>query len=318
MKGAILIPTAFADTIPYKVCEPLFELVGEEFGFGRFVRDEVLASEFGKYDVVITVKSPQKFHVDNLRGYENLPERVKVVPYFTDIHPHLHPVRALQSGPFLNRMTDVLDRACVIASAFDEVFRNFWPKYVDKMVWLPQFVGLPDEAEQIPDGIERQNLVLMSGAHGFYYPLRKYIYRNEELRKYLGILKHPGYKVGYAEAQGRKGVRLGADFYHTLSEYIGGISTTSILGCVLMKHFEIQAVGSLLLSDWCEDMDELGLIDGVNFVRIDETTVSDVLSRVCEHPKDFSDVAERGRKLALSNHTIHNRLETFREILEML
>jgi hypothetical protein len=317
MKGVIIIPEEYYGKISHMIFEPLFKLIRDNLGFEQMVMGKFSKNKVEKYDIVVILKTPQKSHPNSLEGIENLTKSKKLVCYFSDVHPNIHPVKNEDNVLFTERANKVLKRADLIFYSYKEAFLKFWYQYQHKAVWLPHFVGYPEFAKSLPFNNERNVKVLLSGANGFYYPLRKFAISNPHTLRNLMILKHPGYNIK-TESANVDGFFIGTKFYKELNNFYSAISCTSILNYTLMKHFEIPSVGTLLLSDVCSDMNDLGFIPSVNYIQIDMSNMIEILQNVKEFHKNFDNVRKNGRQFVLENHTVYHRFETFKKVLEEL
>lgn len=69
------------------------------------------------------------------------------------------------------------------------------------------------------------------------------------------------------------------------------------------KHAEILASNSLLMTNEPMDAEMLGLIDGVNYVSIDETNIQEKIRYYLDHEEERCRIAQRGYALAMERYT---------------
>jgi len=317
MKGCLLIPEVYSGNFAsFETYLPLFELIENNLGFDRIVCNDISPTKLKKYDVVMTFKSPQKNEPDLMKSLYKLPKSQKLIGYFIDLHPwHEKFKREEENNKFFEASEKLMERCDRIMYAYDEAFRNMWPQFVKKAEWFPQFVGNSDYSRRLPMNENPKNKCLVSGALGFYYPLRQTV-----LKKYGNFvenLNHPGYKIKTEEAL-RAGFKFKYDFLNTLYQYRCCLSSCAIVRYTLMKHFEIPSVGSLLLSDSCEDMKKLGFVHSVNYIHVDALNFGEVMSAIISYPGSFDHIRFNGRKFVLSNHTEYHRFEQFKRMLSKL
>jgi len=317
MKGIILLPEIYCGGyLSIDTYKPLLNLIQKEYNFDLLICNDIDIKKLKTYDVVFTLKSPQKVEPMLMSNLVNLSKSIKLITYFTDIHEVLNPNTENHeeiNKEYHYRMHKMMDRADRIIYAYDEKFREKWGEYIEKALWLPQFVGYSDYANSLPFNETPVLRCLASGASGYYYPFRTYIMNN--FKEYCHILKHPGYEKNIEEIKSG-GFKVAEDFLNVLHQFICGLSTVSIIKYVLMKHFEIPAVGSLLLSNWCTDLDKLGFKSGVNYIRIDVNNFRDVVKTIIEYPKNFESIRRNGRDFVLKNHTVYNRLPIIKKAIE--
>ena len=83
------------------------------------------------------------------------------------------------------------------------------------------------------------------------------------------------------------------------------------------KHAEIMASNSLMMSNEPMDAEMLGLIDGVNYVTIDETNIQDKIRYYLAHEDERLRIAQRGYALVMERYTSFAvAAYVYRQILE--
>ena len=110
----------------------------------------------------------------------------------------------------------------------------------------------------------------------------------------------------------------GVDYAAELSRYTMALTCGSLNRHTLLKTFEIPACGTLMLSDWTPEMEELGFRDGVNFVRVNPTDrgFRKQVRRMVRNPDQIEDIAAAGLELVKSRHTIQRRAALWMEYVE--
>lgn len=77
-----------------------------------------------------------------------------------------------------------------------------------------------------------------------------------------------------------------------------------------MRNFEIMATGSLLLTSWLPDFEELGLIDGKHLVLYKSLDECIEKARFyTEHDEEREAIAQAGYSEVIKNHTIQKRVD---------
>lgn len=71
------------------------------------------------------------------------------------------------------------------------------------------------------------------------------------------------------------------------------------------KYVEIMASGSMLMANEPLDAEELGLIDGVNYVVVDENNIQEKVRYYLSHAKERIAIAKRGYELAMERYTCY-------------
>lgn len=312
MKGCILIPEIYSNSYAsVGTYLPLFDLIENNLEFDRIICNDIEPKKLHKYDVVMTFKSPQKNATWLMKSLHKLPRDIKLIGYFVDLHDKVD-----RTSTRLFRRSEILMERCdKIIYAYDEAFKNRWSQFVEKSEWFPQFVPYSGYAKSLPFNQTPIDRCLVSGAISGFYPLRRYV--NNNYKNLINLLKHPGYEKNIDEAT-QHGFRTKYSFLNALHQHICCLSSCSITKYTLKKHFEIPAVGSLLLSDSCEDMENLGFKPSVNYVEVNITNFRDIMTTIMSYPNSFDQIRMNGRKFVLDNHTEFHRFEQFKRILSEL
>jgi hypothetical protein len=147
------------------------------------------------------------------------------------------------------------------------------------------------------------------------YPERARIHqqlRKKEL-KYL-YAAHPGW--GSAAA---KHPLVGSGFSRAINSCRMFVTTAGSLRNPHAKYFEVLASKSMLLADEPVAADQIGLKDGLNYVRFTEDNVEHKIDYFLRHPEEADAIAARGYQLALKRHSCYNRaIEFYDEVLPKL
>ncbi len=111
----------------------------------------------------------------------------------------------------------------------------------------------------------------------------------------------------------------------TLGDYFNWLSKTSCCVCAVSdepyysfpvaKNFEIPASGSLLLTYECDELNELGFIDGVNCIVFNKYNFDSIARKVKMNPENYVSIRKSGTKLIKSRHLISHRIDQLESIL---
>lgn len=140
------------------------------------------------------------------------------------------------------------------------------------------------------------------------YPDRYEIHRK--------LLSKKGLKYLYAEHPGWKRFRrphplVGVNFSHAINSCKIFITTSGNLQHVHPKIIEALASKTCLFSDEPVGMTDLGLVDGIHYIKITPDTVIDKIDYYLTRPDLIEEIAENGYCLAMQRHTNYARAFDF-------
>lgn len=141
----------------------------------------------------------------------------------------------------------------------------------------------------------------------YFYPERYAIHQKilKEDIKYLWA-QHPGW--GYHE-NGHP--LVGENFSKSINSCKIFITSGGIYRNAQPKIFEALASKTLLMSDEPIGHELIGLVDGVNYVKINTENVIDKIHYYLSHEKELNNIAEAGYKLAIERHSCNCRARDF-------
>lgn len=85
---------------------------------------------------------------------------------------------------------------------------------------------------------------------------------------------------------------------------------------VTPKYLEIMSSGSLLLGQFCKDLELLGVKDGLNAVLFDQSGFLDKLNSYKNNPGSYLAVREAGRELISERHLVSHRIKTLVALMD--
>jgi len=141
-----------------------------------------------------------------------------------------------------------------------------------------------------------------------YYPERQHIHQVLMAQKDLHYLwaPHPGWKH-----HGKNAPLVGKRFSRSINSCKMFITTGGIWGNANPKYFEILASRSLLLAEEPVGAEKLGLLDGVNYVKISQEDVLDKIHYYLEHEDLAVEIATKGFELVMTRHNCYARAAEF-------
>lgn len=87
---------------------------------------------------------------------------------------------------------------------------------------------------------------------------------------------------------------------------------------VTPKYFEIPSSGSLLIGQFCEDLDGLGFNQNNSLIFKSKGEFRTKIKTYIEHPDEYLEMRERGRDLILSRHKISDRLKLINNTFKLI
>lgn len=306
IQGAVLIPTTFdGRTYVTDRYSCLFEMLRDHLEFQIIVTDDPNRVP-SNVDVVLTLKNPQPNVVSTLVQLADLDPQVKLIGYFTDLHLG-------DKEPYHSSMIRMLERCDVVLCPYDEMFRKTWPQFVDKYVFFPHFFAPHERFARLSFNEDPVMKCVLAGAIGHVYPLRcvisQYPFQGE-----VFIPQHPGYYTKKWD----DAVFVRDRYARLLHDHFCSVATSSVYNYVVAKYFEIPATGALLLANEVEDLKKLDFVPFVHYIPI---TADDVVGRIQHcllNPEEYIEIRRTGMKFVREEHSINNRFEQLRKILEVI
>ena len=159
--------------------------------------------------------------------------------------------------------------------------------------------------------------VLVSGAAGTTYPLRTLLRTDLRFKDMIHGLDHPSY-----DPSKRSHDIVNHRYYQHLREYLCCFYDATSFEYVLLKVFEITAVGSLLLIEDTiqEPLNSLGFVDMETCVFCNASNVYDKILWVLDpgNRSRVDSIRRAGRGLTRSKHTVRNRAELMNAVSDDL
>lgn len=302
MKGVIILPKYLEKfwaprldgfSSISSVTGPLWYTMRGTFGFDLKYADEVDVSS--NIDIVIMFGVPYHNRPKLIPGLIDLDRKIKLVMYPGDIQCYNNPV-------CIENRLKVFDRSDVIVSGSYEYFAKSYPQFMPKYEFLPLFFGPHGRYVKLQFNNNPNMRCLLSGSlNPQVYPLRSFIKNSgSSLVDYI-----PPVHVGDAYAK-------------LLNSYFCCVVTPSIFNYAVCKYFEIPAAGSLLLAPEINDLKKAGFIPNYHYVPITELNVIKTITQCLRSPHDYEGIRKEGMRFVRENHSVVNRMDKFKTILERL
>ncbi|MGE5402771.1 MAG: glycosyltransferase [Ignavibacteriales bacterium] len=137
-----------------------------------------------------------------------------------------------------------------------------------------------------------------------FYPERNLIHNKLSGIKNINYLsaRHPGYSPLPTDHP-----MIGRNFSRLLNSCKMHVVTGSRYRNPFGKYFETMASNSLLLGIEPEGWEELGFVDGYNYVKVSEKDIVEKVEYYLSRPELISQIAQEGYNLAMKKHTCYAR-----------
>jgi len=297
MNGFILLPSFYSHrhTDNYKI---LFKMMSDELGFKVHYGK---ASAIPKnVDVVIVYSIPHH----NLKGYNlkpllDLPNRIKIIGFPRDL-------QCYGKSDCEERKKLMFERYDIILSYYHEFFVENHAEYVHKFRYIPQWFASHERYVDLGFNKTPEMKCLLSGTMGKVYPLRTSICRHS---------KQP-FIATRGTNWGRANGIIKERYAKMLHSYYCCATCGSKFDMVLAKHLEIPATGSLLICNQTNDLTRTGFVPDKHYVSITKDNAIDKIKECLENREKYDLIRKRGMRFVHRNHSILNRFEELKKIID--
>ena len=205
----------------------------------------------------------------------------------------------------------------VVFAAYANVFADFYPEIASRkpVVWVPHSAS---PLFKLAFNEQAENAIFLSGAISHFYPLRQQMKALRENPAYsIEYHPHPGYYTGYNY---ERDARVGKGYARKMNTYRVGFTDGLIYKYLVGKHFEIPAVGALLLADRAvgDGLRELGFIEDVHYVSVSSEDMEEKIQYLlneANHPA-LDQIRRRGQALVWDRHKTSDRAKLIDEVIE--
>ena len=235
----------------------------------------------------------------------------------------------LLTGPHaLNRviLSRIIDVSSLTLVTYKHYFEKKFPKLASKTVYFPLYFAPHERYARLKVREKPIMKCLLTGhtiprLYPFRYALKTTIKNNQKYWKYADIMRHPRWaRRGRLESY-EIGPQLNEDYAKTLNRYFCSIATDSKYRYGLAKYYEIPAAGALLIATRTPDINDAGFKPWVHFVPIEKKDSEKAMNQVIkiiENPSNYEFIRKQGREFVLENHSVKNRVQRFKELLERI
>jgi len=270
---------------------------------------------------VIATTVPHHWGLEAMKKLVGLDKSIKLVCFLQDPRVSLTFVggQRFPKNPDLGSM--LWDRFDAILSISEEKFKEWFPQYVSKFVFFPNYFAPHERYVKLKFNDNPKIQCLLIGVMApRVYPLRVFIRDNRDPRKVVWVRSPKSFIKEKLSERKRKRLYVGDRFAEILHSYFCCVtdSANKEYNYVLAKRIEIPATGSLLLVDECKDSKKMGFIPYEHYIPITKSNVFSQIDKCLSNPTDYTKIRKDGMNFVWKNHSVNNRFEQFKKILKDL
>jgi hypothetical protein len=271
---------------------PFFYSMADVFGFKLCFEDAINVTS--DIDIVFIFGVPYHNRPKMIPGLLELPKEIKLVIWPGDI-------QCYGNKECLENKIKVFERADLILSPVNELFEALYPQFLSKYVFMPKFFSPHSRYLNLEFNKNPKMKCLLSGSlNKQIYPFRSILRAHSDVVVY----EPPNY--------------FGDSYARLLNSYFCCVATSSIFNYAVAKHYEIPAVGSLLIADETNDLSKAGFIPNTHYIPINKSNMVTKIRECLRNPKSYNDIRLSGMKFVRENHSINNRMLLLKEVFNEL
>jgi len=217
----------------------------------------------------------------------------------------IYKIDDLENDPYYTELVRYyIKQADMVISPYAYVFPEYYDH--DNVQWIPYSCALEGliDFSTIEFNTNPIMKVLQSGNVGSSYPFRQYVATLEH--ENIERLAHQGWKH---DSTSEAVVRT--KYYEKLNEYICCFTDALTFRYILLKNFEIAAVGSLLLTDKVieKEMNQLGFVDYETCIFCNQETFLQKISWILDksNREQVDQIRRQGMDLVRQRHMTRHR-----------
>lgn len=248
-----------------------------------------------------------------LRDSFSLASRTKIIYLLTGPHSFSHSV-----------LDSVVKRGDIILCTEGDYMRRKFPHIAEHFKHFPYYFAPHDRYNSLRlDAVPKMKCLFTGHVNPGIYPLRTFLlsqlHGDPELQKVMVRVRHPRYGAKDATLLPYEmPAVLNETYAQALNDHYCSVATGSKYRYVLAKYFEIAAAGALLLAEQTVDSDSVGLVPGIHYVPIDRSHVVGMVKTCVRHPEVFEKIRLAGALYVRSHHSVRNRVEQLKEMINEL
>jgi hypothetical protein len=269
------------------------------------------------YDVAIMTMYPQNWKDKGIKQICRCDPATKTIGFLGDPHTSRR-----ESGPMEDKARyahhlKAMNRFDRIISLSDEKYRIWFPEWVDRFVFFPDWYAPDDYYNSLPFNEAPIMKCLLTGTmRSEPYPLRTYVMENRNDK--IDYFKSPG--SFWNAGRRKKKYYVGNEYADLIHSYFCSLtcSMSDQYNYAVTKYIEIPATGCLLIATECPDVVKYGFVDGVNYVKITMENVFERIDHVLAHPGEYDQIRRNGMELVRSKYSLSHAYERLVGIIKEL
>lgn len=298
MKGKIVIPFKYKkrhnNDTRYSTREVvLFRGISKRYGMPIEYTD---TPTFEDVDFALVFAVPYHNRPNIPLGLVKVDKKVKLIGFYGDL-------QCWNSSLCTKNKKIMFERYDIIIGAYKKMFEEWYPEFVYKHVFFPDYFAPHEAFAKLPINKEPIMKCLLSGnARKQWYPFRTSL-KDQIPASLLECIKN---------------IVPFRNYPWFINKYFCAIAVSGKIPCTIAKYFEIPAAGTLLLAERFEDVDDLGFKPGVHYLPLMKEDTEVQIETILRNPEEYKDIRHKGTKFVRTHHSINNRVNEFGKILEML
>lgn len=191
-----------------------------------------------------------------------------------------------------------------IFAHYRDAFSKWFPELSKRFVWLPHHVNTDVFKDfKNPKSID---WLMLGAITPHIYPLRATMLNTMKDKPGFVYHPHPGYTVVQNITQGSL---VGDEYAMEINRAKMFLTCNSIYEYPLMKYFEVLGCNTLLLAPTSKEISDLGFVDGINFVAINNENFLEKTQYYLNHETERIKIAQNGYEMVRANHSTVVRVQ---------
>ncbi|MHA6483234.1 glycosyltransferase family protein [Paenibacillus sp. strain BS8-2] len=198
---------------------------------------------------------------------------------------------------------DRIAKPDIIMSASKYPFLDTFPDTESRFRWLPFGVN---PAMITDHGLPKDTPYSLFGLMDPQYPFRNSVLKAMSREEGFVHYRHPGHRTA-----SRPGLLVQDTYAQAINRSMMSFTCGSVLRIPVAKFFEIPGCRTLMLAESNPDIEELGFIDGDNFVACSRSNIAELARKYRNDDAARDAIAQNGYAMIHQAHTNEIRAKQF-------
>jgi hypothetical protein len=188
---------------------------------------------------------------------------------------------------------------------YNFAFHTFHPdaRFNFNCFWLPHSI---DTTRFKPAQLKSLDVLHVGVCPARYYPHRANAVEQLKEKPYFKQVTRPK-EGGFRELKWP----IDSEYSELIASAKICITGGSIYNAPVQKYVEIPASGTLLMSNWFDDLGLLGFIPGINMIEYTENSLVSIVEDLLKHDEKIDELSTAGLNLIIEKHTSQIRARQF-------